>query len=96
VATCGMDRPAILMVALLACVPASPVAAQTLIGKMTGAECRALGGVPVAVIPTYGQNPDPVRACFVGPGIEDIQPIQPAWLCPDGKTPISAPGPCPG
>ena len=69
---------------------------SVLIGKMTGDQCRARGGVPVEVVPTAGQNPDPARACFVDPSQRQIQGIQPSWLCPDGKTPMAATGGCPG
>jgi hypothetical protein len=69
---------------------------SVLIGKMTGEQCRARGGVPVEVVPTAGEPSDPVRACFVDPSQMQNQGIQPAWLCPDGKTPIAATGGCPG
>lgn len=69
---------------------------SVLIGKMTGEQCRARGGTPVEVVPTSGQNPDPVRACFADPDQIQIQGVQPSWLCPDGKTPRSATGGCPG
>ena len=83
------------MAGLVACVMITPSHAETLIGKMTGAECIAKGGVPVSIIPTTGENPDPVRACFSGSGQQDSPAIQPSWLCSDGKTPVAAAGPCP-
>lgn len=39
-----------------------PVSAQTIIGYMTGAECRAQGGSADSTVSTP-QDPDPVRAC---------------------------------